>query len=116
MTLEELYQTIGGDYAGLLQRIPSQTMIRKFVLKYPSDPTYDQLCTAVQAQDWETAFRAAHTLKGVAQNLGFDRLYQSSAALTEALRGGVALTQQALLDAVSADYQQVISGISALEG
>lgn len=115
MTLEELYQTIGGDYAGLLQRIPSAAMIRKFVLKYPNDPTYSQLCTAVAAQDWETAFRAAHTLKGVAQNLGFDQLYRSSAALTEALRGNVALTQPSLLDAVQADYEQVISGISALD-
>ena len=116
MTLEELYKTIGGDYAGLLQRIPSAAMIRKFVLKYPNDPTYSQLCTAVSAQDWETAFRAAHTLKGVAQNLGFDQLYRSSAALTEAMRGNVALTQPSLLDAVRTDYEQVISGISALDG
>ena len=38
-------------------------------------------------QDAETAFRAAHTLKGLCMNLGFDSLYEVSSALTENLRG-----------------------------
>lgn len=114
MTLEQLYKSVGGDYSGLLQRIPSETMIRKFVLKYPNDPTYSQLCVAIEAQDWETAFRSAHTLKGVVQNLGFDRLYQSSSALTEALRGCMPLTQPELLDAVAADYTALLDAIGQL--
>ena len=51
-----------------------------------------QLTEAVNAQDWETAFRASHTLKGVAQNLGFDGLYRAAFALTEEMRGGKPLT------------------------
>ncbi len=31
--------------------------------------------------------RAAHTLKGVCLNLGFDELYEASAEITEKLRG-----------------------------
>ena len=42
---------------------------------------------SLAAQDWETAFRASHTLKGVAQNLGMEHLYQVSSALCEAVRG-----------------------------
>jgi len=34
------------------------------------------------------AFRAAHTLKGVCQNLGFTNLYQPTCDLTEVLRTG----------------------------
>lgn len=32
------------------------------------------------------AFRGAHTLKGVAQNLGFGPLYKAAAEVTESLR------------------------------
>ena len=36
----------------------------------------------------ELAFRAAHTLKGVCMNLGFDHLYKLSFEITESLRTG----------------------------
>ena len=36
----------------------------------------------------ELAFRAAHTLKGVCMNLGFDHLYNPSFEITESLRTG----------------------------
>lgn len=74
MKLEELYQKIGGDLETVMKRIPSEAMIGKFVRKYANDPTYNRLTAAVEAKNWKDAFLAAHTLKGVAQNLGFDRL------------------------------------------
>ena len=37
-------------------------------------------------KNYEDAFRSAHTLKGVCQNLSFDRLYEVSYELTELLR------------------------------
>lgn len=71
---------------------------------------------AINSQDWEAAFRAAHTLKGVAQNLGFQRLYLSSAALTEALRGPKPLTDPALREAVAMDQAALLTAIQELEG
>lgn len=73
MTLQEFYDRIGGDYKATISRLPSEALIKKFVLKYPGDPSFSQLKDALAAQDWELAFRASHTLKGVAQNLGMDR-------------------------------------------
>ena len=67
MDLKELYDQIGGNYQETISRLPSEPMVKKFVLKYPADPTYAQLQAAIAQKDWETAFRAAHTLKGVAQ-------------------------------------------------
>lgn len=87
MNLEEFYAQIGGDYADTLQRLCNENMVKKFVKKYQDDPTCADLHNAALQQDWEAAFRGAHTLKGVAQNLGFERLYQVSAVLTEAMRG-----------------------------
>ena len=87
MTLQEFYDRIGGDYKATISRLPSEALIKKFVLKYPGDPSFNQLKDALAAQDWELAFRASHTLKGVAQNLGMDRLYKTSATLCDAVRG-----------------------------
>ena len=38
-------------------------------------------------REYKEAFRAAHTLKGVSQNLSFKELGQVSGEITEALRG-----------------------------
>ena len=40
----------------------------------------------MENKNFEGAFRGAHTLKGVCQNLSFDRLYEVSNELTELLR------------------------------
>ena len=40
--LEELYRRLGGDCKSVLQRIPSEAMVCKFVHKYADDPTYSQ--------------------------------------------------------------------------
>ena len=115
MTLKEFYVVIGGDYDATLNRIPKESMVVRFVKKYAADKTFEQLTDAVGKQDWETAFRAAHTLKGVSQNLGFDRLYQAVFVLTEAMRGGKALTDRALYDAVAREQQIVLDAIASLD-
>lgn len=56
-----------------------------------------------------------HTLKGVAQNLGFDRLYAVSVPLTEAMRGGKPLTDPALLTAVKDVHQETVAAILQLD-
>ncbi|WP_294850552.1 Hpt domain-containing protein [uncultured Gemmiger sp.] len=114
MTLQEFYARIGGNYEATLRRLPSEALVRKFVLKYPGDPSFNQLKDALAAQDWETAFRAAHTLKGVAQNLGMDHLYEVSSALCEALRGPKPLTDPALWPPVVEANDQVLAAIQEL--
>lgn len=115
MNLEEFYAQIGGDYADTLQRLCNENMVKKFVKKYQDDPTCADLHNAVLQQDWEAAFRGAHTLKGVAQNLGFERLYQVSAVLTEAMRGEKPLEDRSLLDAVEQQDAAIRRAISELE-
>ena len=88
MTLEQVYTAIGGDYKGVMERLPSADFVRRFALKFLQDDSFPNLKKALEEKDAPTAFRAAHTLKGVCQNLGFDALYVPSSALTEALRGG----------------------------
>ena len=91
MTLQEFYDRIGGDYKATISRLPSEALIKKFVLKYPGDPSFNQLKDALAAQDWELAFRASHTLKGVAQNLGMRKCWPRSGScknIRDDARGG----------------------------
>ena len=47
MTLQECYTQLEGDYEGVLARLRSERMVQKFVLKFPADPSYDMLQTAL---------------------------------------------------------------------
>ena len=115
MTLSELYAALGGDVQAVLARIPSEAMIRKFAKMYPQDTSFAELRQAVDACDWDGAFRAAHTLRGVALNLGFSYLADAAGALTEHLRGGKALTQPALLQAVEDAHAQALRALNELD-
>ena len=86
MTIQECYEAIGGNYEDVLRRLPSEALIRKFTLKFLEDQSYIQLKQALENKNYEDTFRSAHTLKGVCQNLFFDRLYEVSNELTELLR------------------------------
>jgi len=76
MTMQECYKAIGGNYEAVLGRLHSEALIQRFTLKFLEDQSYLQLKQALENKNYEDAFRSAHTLKGVCQNLSFDRLYE----------------------------------------
>ncbi len=87
MTVEECYEVMKGDYKDVLSRLRTDERIKKFLIKVLSDPSFSQLCEAMEKKDLEEAFRAAHTLKGVCKNMSITNLAYSASNLTEALRG-----------------------------
>ena len=115
MTLKECYAAIDGDYAGVVARFQGERLVMKFALKFLNDKSYETLRTSLQEENYEDAFRAAHTLKGVCQNLGFSKLLSSSDALTEALRGGVSPDVSELFERVKADYEATYAAVGALQ-
>ena len=115
MTLKECYAALGGDYDGVLSRLPSEKFVQKFVLKFVSDGSYDLLLRSMEEGNYAEAVRAAHTIKGVCQNLDFTQLYRSSSELSEALRNGCSPEAPALVERVKADYQQTLEAIRAYQ-
>lgn len=113
MTLKECYAAFGGDYEETIGRLRSERLIQKFALKFLDDQSYDLLCSTMESGDYEEAFRAAHTIKGVCQNLGFTALGASSSELSEALRHGYTPEADALVQRVKADYQTTSQAIRA---
>ena len=115
MTLQECYAALEGDYQGVLGRLTSERMGQKFVLKFLNDGSYDLLLRSMAEENWQEAFRAAHTIKGVCQNLDFTRLYRSSSQLSEALRNGFTPEAPALAEQVKEDYARTTAAIRAFQ-
>ena len=110
MNINECYQAMGADYEEVFGRLRSERLITKFVLKFPGDPSFSQLQSTLE----EKAFRAAHTLKGVAQNLGFTPLYEATATLTEVLRAGNLPEDDNMMNAVAKEYERTVAAIEQL--
>lgn len=114
MTLPELYERVGGDYQDVLERLDDDQTILTFVLRFPSDTSYDQLMQYLSEKDIKHAFYAAHTLKGTTQSLGFDRLGNCAVTVCEMLREGSAPSEH-LLEQLQTEYQCVITTIQAFK-
>ena len=115
MTLQECYAALGGDYDEVIGRLRSERMVQKFVLRFLDDKSYELLCGAMESGNYEEAFRAAHTIKGVCQNLSIDKLQASSSRLCESLRNGYTPESDALAEEVRADYSQTAAAIEAFQ-
>ena len=115
MTLEECYAALEGSFTDAMSRLRSEKLVRKFALKFLNDGSYQLLQDSLTKEDYEEAFRAAHTIKGVCQNLAFNKLGESSEKFTESLRGGWSEAVPALASQVTADYQQTIAALHDLD-
>ena len=109
MTVKECYEQMGADYEGVLGRLRSEVLIKKFARSFRS------LKDNLVQKNGEEAFRAAHTLKGVCQNLGFDNLYKASFDITEKLRGRDTEGCEELLARVEEQYNNTVDAIHMME-
>lgn len=114
MNVQAFYEKIGGNYADTVSRLMTEERILRFVRKFPADGSFNLLKEALARGAQEEAFRAAHTLKGVAQNLGFTALYEKASAVTEVLRAG-SLDVTALMPDLEKIYLLTVESISALD-
>ncbi len=115
MTIRECYEALGGDYDDVIGRLRSERLVEKFVLKFPADGSFDLLLRSIADGNAQEAFRAAHTIKGACQNLGFTALGNAAAALTEVLRGGALVGYEAYLPAVQESYARTVAAIKEYE-
>ena len=116
MTIKECYEAIGGDYEAVYQRMMKKdSLIMKFTKKFLNDTSYKSLKDNLSGGNIEEAFRAAHTLKGVAQNLAFEKLYKPSSDLAEILRAGSTEGAGELMEIITKEYKKTIAAISELE-
>lgn len=114
MTTEEFYLKVGGDWQDELKRFGSKELVKRFIYKFVNDKSMAELRSALACADAERSFRAAHTLKGVCLNLGFQNLCDAVNPLTEKLRTMNCEGCEEMLAEVEKRYSALISAISEL--
>lgn len=111
MKIRECYEQMGADYDNVLSRLGSDAIVEWFARKFLEEKTFDNLKEAMEKRDAEEAFRAAHTLKGICLNLGFDNLFTVSSELTEKLRPRTLEGSEELLQKVQEQYDITVQAL-----
>lgn len=117
MTVEELYDKIGGNYDEAIGRLRMDALVERFVIRFLDDTSCRELVEAWKSGDEEATFHAAHTAKGVCANLSLTELADLSTTICEALRPGNGdLRAQTDVDALVAElsrsYDNVVTCIT----
>ena len=88
MTIQQLYEKIGGNYEQAVRVMKKDKLIDKYVRKLKDSDAGEQLAQAGEAMDAAKLFDSAHALKGVCANLGLDALANAADEITEEFRSG----------------------------
>lgn len=109
MELNEKLELLTDDRESVIARFGGNMgLLEKFLNKFSGDPTYNSLVKAVGEKDYSLIEMNAHTLKGVAANLGLDRLSSRAAAIVNAVRNGEKDKVDVLMPELEEEYQRVI--------
>ena len=87
MVLNEAMNELNMDSEKILRRCGGNSaLLHKFMKKFIDDETFNKLAEALSNKQADEIEIQAHTLKGIAMNLGFDALGAKSAAIVECMR------------------------------
>lgn len=123
MTVKEFYEKTENDYQGVMSRLLTEERILKYLRRIDAQGDYRDAIAALEAGDWNLAFRATHSLKGICLNLGLTKLFEPTSELCESLRHDSEDTSwqpevdwRPLADNMTAAYINHIQLIEELEG
>ncbi len=121
MTVQELYQSIGGDYDQAMRILRMDKLLDKHIRKFTKNNLVENLLAAGESMDPTALFEAAHALKGVSANLGLTALSNAASEITEEFRPGASRRLsddevKAKLRALGELYRTVAEGIRRYEG
>ena len=110
MDVRECYSQIKGNYDEILGRMRNEERIKKFLRLFLKDESYAKLCAAMEENNCSEAFLAAHSLKGVSQNLAFTDFF------AERLRAGACGEEERqIFDTIKEKYDVLVKTIEKLE-
>jgi HPt (histidine-containing phosphotransfer) domain-containing protein len=120
MELQELYETIGGDYEQATRVLRVEKLIDKHIRRLPNNQVFEQMDEAGKSMDATQLFESAHAMKGLCANLGLMKLSDMASDLAEEFRPGNTRTMSdeevrervAQIDAL---HERTIEGIRQYE-
>ena len=84
---QTIFNAYGGDNSTAMGRFfGNEGMYLRFLDMFFQDESFQQLENALDAGELKDAFAAAHTLKGVAGNMGLTPFYEAVCVIVERLR------------------------------
>lgn len=115
MIPSDFFTSLSIDQTSVMARFGgSATLLERFLKKFPADPSWPSLCTALEQQDLPEVERAAHTLKGVAANFGFARLSQACADMVAAVRADRPEDLPEAFDRAKEQYEAILAKIAQM--
>ena len=120
MTIQELYQSIGGDYDQAVRVLRMDKLIDKHIRKLTKNGVVEQLLAAGETMDATRLFEAAHAAKGVCGNLGLAKLSDMASEIAEEYRPGSPRTLsddqvKECLARIAGQYRVTAEGIKKYE-
>lgn len=107
--IKEQLGAAGMNVAGALNRLmDNEMLLERLLIKFKADTNFAGLETALKEQQFEEAFHFAHTLKGVAGNLGLERLMDAVGVVVEKLRSQQHEGIEGDMDAVRGAYTELM--------
>ena len=115
--LRDIAEQSGIDYAQAMDRFgDNEALYLRLSAKFSDDPHFDALEQALATEDFFTAQREVHSLKGVAGNLSFLALYETSCSVNDALRADDIQAVNALMPTLREEYRRVRDALEAVNG
>lgn len=105
----------GVEIESALERfMDNDEMLKKFLKKFMDDKNFEKLFCAMDSKDYEEAFEAAHTLKGVCGNLSLQELNQFVCKEVEYLRAKEYEMAEKYIPELKEAYEEAIEKIKKL--
>lgn len=114
MTIQEFYKSINENYDEVIARLQIESFVKKYVLKFKDDDNYNFLHEAIKNADNEQAYKAAHTLKGLALNLGFEQLANYAQSICAYIKDDNINQVCELIPILEKEYQKIIEKIDGI--
>lgn len=106
--MRELTQA-GIDMESVMERfMNNDSMVTKFMLKFPEDTNIDKFRQAMKDNNVKDAFAAAHTIKGICKNLSLQALDKVFSEITELLRAEDMEKAKAMLSDAEEEYERTV--------
>lgn len=116
MEVRALYEEIGVDFNDVLALLRKEERVKLYLAQTMDDPAFSALDDAMAHSDYEAAFRAAHTIKGMGMNLMLKPMTETAVELVECLRGGLDPGDEGRAESLYHELKAACSCIAALVG
>lgn len=103
------------DVADAAERfMKNDGIFKKFLFRFPGEKGFQELFELLENGTAEEAFRADHTMKGLAANLSLKSVNAVLVPMTEVLRGGE-MPEKEQVDALKLAYEEMLSVIAKIQ-